>query len=110
MMVAQLRWESSGHLGVARPVPASVRVSESTVQAPFSSVQWAHLSEGRQLVVAANGHCAAFSPSDAVEALLDRVISGATIDSAAVLNDRGSDHARERARLFTALVEWGALT
>ncbi len=110
MVIAQLRWETSGHLGVARPVAESVRVAEQTARAPFATVQWTPVSDGREVVVAANGHCAAFRPSDALDRLLSDVVTGARIDSASMLRARSSEEFAERARLFTALVEWGVLT
>ncbi|GAA5111619.1 hypothetical protein [Bartonella jaculi] len=95
-----------------RRSPPLIEISEienEITLCPPATLQWVPLLETKELLIAANGHCASFEYSSHLEHFLSQLSSGKKIDIAK-LNDKPYRHAQEEIlKTVKALASWGAL-
>ncbi|WP_074381408.1 hypothetical protein [Bartonella doshiae] len=109
MLISQLICDTSSRLCVGRPlVDISEIESEITLRFP-STLQWVPLLETKELLIAANGHCASFEYSSYLENFLSQLSSKEKVNISK-LNDKLSNTAKkEILKTVKALASWGAL-
>ncbi|WP_273758466.1 hypothetical protein [Bartonella sp. AU55XJBT] len=109
MLVFQLINDTSSRLCVGRPLIDISEIENEISLRPSATLQWVPLTETKELLIAANGHCASFEYSSPLEHFLSQLSSGKKLDLAK-LNDKSYRYGQEEIlKTVKALACWGAL-
>ncbi|WP_409360923.1 hypothetical protein ACRPOS_006240 [Bartonella heixiaziensis] len=109
MLVSQLICDTSSRLCVGRPLIDISEIENEITLRSSATLQWVPLLETKELLIAANGHCASFEYNSHLEYFLSQLSSGKKIDIAK-LNDKPYDAAqKDILKTVKALASWGAL-
>ncbi|WP_375639778.1 MULTISPECIES: hypothetical protein [unclassified Bartonella] len=109
MLVSQLICDTSSRLCVKRPLIDVSEIESEITLRPLATLQWVPLLETKELLIAANGHCANFEYSSHLESFLSQLSLGKKLDLAK-LNDKSYRYAQEEIlKTVKALASWGAL-
>ncbi|MHA7304270.1 hypothetical protein ACX80E_03345 [Arthrobacter sp. TMN-49] len=109
MAIAQLISDTSSRLGVGRPLIDVAEVEERVTLTGISTLQWIPMHGLDEVLVAANGHVAAFPYSRDVDDFLTRLADGETIDIARLQGRSKAESDNELLRVIMSLARWGAL-
>lgn len=107
MAIAQLISDTSARLGVGRPLVEVDEIDESVALTEVSTLQWMSLEGLEEVLVAANGHAAAFPYSRDIDEFLTRLASGETIDIAWLDAGGETPSDKQLLRVIVALARWG---
>ncbi|WP_273757029.1 hypothetical protein [Bartonella sp. MM73XJBT] len=109
MLVSQLICDTSSRLCVGRPLVDVSEIENEITLRPPATLQWVPLTETKELLIAANGHCASFEYSSHLEHFLSQLSSGKKLDLVK-LNDTPYKYAQQEIlKAVKALASWGAL-
>ena len=109
MAIAQLTSDTSARLGVGRPVVDVKEIAETVALTSVSTLQWMPLPRLEEVLVAANGHVAAFPFSRDLDEFLTRLAAGETTDIACLGGGGRTASEQQLLRVVGALARWGAL-
>ncbi|UTO28915.1 hypothetical protein [Bartonella harrusi] len=110
MLITQLICDTSSRLCVGRPLVDVSEIESEIMLRPSATLQWVFLPETKELLIAANGHCASFKYSAHLESFLSQLSAGKKIDLAK-LNDKSYTPVmwEEVLKTVKALASWGTL-
>ncbi|MDO4607375.1 MAG: hypothetical protein Q4B12_08660, partial [Bowdeniella nasicola] len=109
MAIAQLISDTSARLGVGRPVVEVDEIDEAVALTEVSTLQWMPLEGLDEILIAANGHVAAFPYSRDIDEFLTQLAARETIDISRLAAGGKTPSDKQLLRVIVALARWGAL-
>lgn len=109
MAIAQLISDTSARLGVGRPLVEVDEIDEAVALTEVSTLQWMPLEGLDEILIAANGHVAAFSYSRDIDEFLTQLAARETIDISRLAAGGKTPSDKQLLRVIVALARWGAL-
>lgn len=108
MAAAQMISDTSARLGVGRPITEVREIDNLVALNTVSTVQWMPLEGLEEVLVAANGHVAAFPYSRDLDDLLMRLAAGENVDISWLENAGSTPVEQQVLHVISALARWGA--
>lgn len=109
MAVSQLISDTSSRIGVGRPLEDIAEVPETAKLTCFSTLQWMPMNGLEEVLVAANGHVAAFPYSRDLDEFLSQLAEGKTLDTGWLRETNLAKTGQTIRKVVIALARWGAL-